>query len=237
MSEAAAWDAVFWDIGGVVLSLSSVQRAHARFVDELCEQYPCEAPPAEALGQWRDVVGDYFADRAENAFRPAREGYDRAVDAIVADELDREDWRPLFHAVVADEIEPNPGAVETVRALQSRPVHVGVVSDVDHDEGRRILRTFDLFEGFDSYTTSEAVGHTKPHPAMFETALAAADVAPERAVMIGDRYRNDMEGANRAGLATIAYGAADGPAVDHRVETLPAVLDVVAGDDGDSTPA
>ena len=224
------WEAVFWDIGGVILSLESVQRAHATFVAELCEQVSCQEDIEDALDRWRTVLGEYFADRDEMAFRPARVGYDRAVQTIVEGRISEAAWRPLFHDVLGRTIQPNDGAVATVKALQDGPYHVGVISDVDNDEGRRILESFGLFEYFDSVTTSEAVGRTKPHPRMFETALETAKVEPERAVMIGDRYRNDMEGAKRAGMATIAYGAEDGPAVDYHVSSLGAVLDIVDGD-------
>lgn len=224
------WEAVFWDIGGVILSLESVQRAHATFVAELCEQVSCQGGPEDALDRWRTVVGEYFADRDEMAFRPARVGYDRAVQAIVEGEISDAAWRPLLHDVLARSIQPNDEAVATVKALQEGPSHVGVISDVDHDEGRRILESFGLFDEFDSFTTSESVGRTKPHPRMFETALETAQVEPARALMIGDRYRNDMEGAKRAGMTTIAYGAEDGPAVDYHVSSLGAVLDIVDGD-------
>ncbi|MFW5918995.1 MAG: HAD family hydrolase [Halanaeroarchaeum sp.] len=224
------WDAVFWDIGGVILSLESVQRAHGAFVDALCEQVSCRGDTEDALDRWRAVVGEYFAEREEMAFRPAREGYDRAVREIVDGESTDVEWRPLLHDVLARTIEPNDGAVATVRALQEGPWHVGVISDVDHDEGERILATFDVLDGFDSVTTSEAVGRTKPHPEMFETALAEAGVEPDEAVMIGDRYRNDMEGAKQVGMTTIASGADDGPAVDYRVSSLDDVLEILGGD-------
>jgi putative hydrolase of the HAD superfamily len=221
------WEAVFWDIGGVILSLESVQRAHATFVAELCEQVSCQEDGKDALDRWRTVVGEYFTGRDEMAFRPARVGYDRAVQAIVAGDISETEWRPLFHDVLARTIQPNDEAVATVKALQDGPYHVGVISDVDNDEGRRILESFDLFDDFDSVTTSEAVGRTKPHPRMFETALEDAQVEPARAIMIGDRYPNDMEGAKQVGMTTVAYGAEDGAAIDYHVSSLGAVLDIV----------
>lgn len=223
------WDAVFWDVGGVILSLSSVQRAHASFVAALCADYDC-ATEGDPLERWRSVVGAYFAEREELSFRPAREAYARGVEDVVADPIDESAWRPLFEAALDDAIEPNPGAVETVRELAATDLHVGIVSDVDDDEGRRILGRFGLLDVVDSITTSEAVGHTKPHPAMFETALETAGVAADRSLMVGDRYRNDMQGASDVGLTTIAYGAEEGPAVDFRVERLPEIRAIVAGD-------
>lgn len=229
MDDEPAFDAVFWDVGGVILDVASVERAHAAFVSALCATYPSAVAGDEAVDRWRDAVGDYFADREPMAFRPARVAYDRAVEAVVGEPVPRAEWRPIFHEAFDEHVSAVPGATEAIETLAGMDPHLGVISDVDHDEGRRILEAFGVFDRFDSYTSSEAVGHTKPHPAMFETALDAADVAPEDAVMIGDRYRHDMEGAKDVGLATIAFGAADGPAVDYRVDDLRQVVDVVAG--------
>lgn len=227
MDEQSRLRAVFWDIGGVILSLESVQRAHEAFVSELCAEFACRDDLENALSRWRSVVGEYFDEREEMAFRPARDAYAHAVDEVLEDDVPREEWRPLFRESADNHLQPIDGAVETVRTLQQRDLHVGVISDVDHAEGRRVLERFGLFAGMDSYTTSEAVGKTKPHPRMFETALDAASVPPERALMIGDRYRNDMEGAADVGMVTVGYGVEAGPAVDYRVDSLDEVIGII----------
>jgi putative hydrolase of the HAD superfamily len=65
---------------------------------------------------------------------------------------------------------------------------------------------------------------------MFETAFEKArsvGVEPTNGVMIGDKYRNDMEGGKEAGLTTVSHGAEDGPAVDHHVDDLRELLRIV----------
>lgn len=47
------------------------------------------------------------------------------------------------------------------------------------------------------------VGACKPHPALFERALAHAGVPPSEAVHVGDHPVDDIEGAGAAGMATI----------------------------------
>ena len=47
------------------------------------------------------------------------------------------------------------------------------------------------------------VGAGKPHPAMFERALAHANVAPAQAVHVGDHPVNDVQGAAAVGMATV----------------------------------
>lgn len=214
-------DAIFFDIGGVILDSESVRAAHERFIADLHDEHGLENPDA-ALETWRTELGTHFREREGTEFRSARVGYERAIAAIGVDG----EWEPVFERALSREIEANPGAVETIEALSERDVHLGVLSDVDTDEGRRILDTFGIIERFDSLTTSEEVGKTKPDSAMFERALEKSGTAPEKSLMIGDRYRHDMEGAKQMGMRTAAYGADEGPAVDYRLDHLHEVLDL-----------
>lgn len=214
-------DAIFFDIGGVLLDAGSVRRAHERFIADLHEEYGLD--PESALETWRAELGAHFREREGTEFRSARAGYERAIDSLGVDG----EWERIFERALGGTIEPNPGAVETVEALSERDLHLGVISDVDAAEGRRILDAFGIREAFDSITTSEEVGRTKPDATVFETALEKADTAPELSLMIGDRYRHDMAGAKGVGMRTAAYGADEGPAVDHRLTDLRDALDLV----------
>lgn len=224
------WEAVFWDVGGVILDVESVRTGHRRFVEGFVADRGLDASPEAALETWRSAVGDHFRTRDGTEFRSAREGYAKGIAAVVGEDIPDEEWLPAFREAVNAVLSPNPGAVETVRRLAETDLHLGVISDVDTAEGRHILEAFGLFESFDSFTTSEAIGRTKPDPAMFETALEAADVDAGRSLMVGDRYEHDVAGGKRAGMRTAAYGADDGPAVDYRLDRLTDVLTIVGAD-------
>jgi putative hydrolase of the HAD superfamily len=215
-------NAVFFDIGGVILDSESVRAAHERFIADLGEEHDLNNPEA-ALETWREELGTHFREREGTAFRSAQVGYERAMDALGVEG----EWEPIFERALRDSIEANPGAVEVVETLSERDLHLGVLSDVDTEEGYRILEILGIRKAFDSITTSEEVGKTKPDPAMFERALAKSGTPPGESLMIGDRYRHDMEGAKRVGLQTAAYGASEGPAVDHRLSDLREILDLV----------
>jgi len=226
-ATASEWDAVFWDIGGVILELESVQSAHAAFVATLVEEYDLDRSVEEAVDVWRTAVGDHFRAREGTTFRPAREAYQVGVEELLGESVPTEEWRPTFQEHVESSIRPIPGAVEAIRQLADRPVHVGVLSDVDDAVGKRMLAHFEVREAFDSITTSEEVGRTKPDPLIFETALEKADAEPARSLMIGDRYEHDVKGAAEAGIHGVAFGARDGPAVSYRIETPEEILEIV----------
>jgi len=75
------------------------------------------------------------------------------------------------------------------------PYHVpGVHAQLDHLGVRPLL---------DSVTLSAEVGWRKPATPIFAAALASLGVDAGSALMVGDRLREDVEGAHRAGLAAV----------------------------------
>ncbi|HET7324029.1 MAG TPA: HAD family hydrolase [Halococcus sp.] len=228
--DSTEHEAVFWDIGGVILDLDSVRAGHRAFVGALADEHDLDEEPA--LETWRDELGTHFTDREGTEFRSARVGYHRAVEAMVGREIPEDEWLPAFERATSETLEPVDGVAETIRWLDGR-IHQGVVSDIDTWEGERLLSLFGVAEHLDAVTTSEEVGRTKPDPAMFETALEKAGVAPERALMVGDRYKNDMEGAAQVGIHTVAFdgSAAEADpgdaAVDYRIEDPLEILGIV----------
>jgi len=58
---------------------------------------------------------------------------------------------------------------------------------------------------FSTVTTSEEVGLKKPHPVIFETALANAFVVSKNSIMIGDSLEADIIGAHNAGMHTMLF--------------------------------
>lgn len=231
-ASGRAYDAVFWDIGGVLLDLASVREGHAAFIEDLLTAFDVEAAPEQALERWREVVGEHFRTRQGTEFRSAVEGYDKAVDAVVGREVPREEWFPLFREATREHVESIPHAREVVRRLHEAGVYQAVVSDVDTEEGLFLLEQFGVREFLDDVTTSEEVGKTKPNPAMFETALAKSPHPPERTVMVGDRYDHDVAGAAEHGIAGVSHGADGGPAVTHEISDLRELLEIVGVDPG-----
>jgi putative hydrolase of the HAD superfamily len=55
----------------------------------------------------------------------------------------------------------------------------------------------------DAVVDSRSHGRVKPHPTIFQAALAALAVAPEDAVMVGDSLEEDIEGARALGMRAI----------------------------------
>ncbi|MEF8842023.1 MAG: HAD family hydrolase [Haloarculaceae archaeon] len=226
------WEGVVWDIGGVVVELASIREGYAEFVGALAREHGLD--PERALEAWKGELGDYFAGTEGSEYRPAREGYVRATESLfeaVEDPPVVEEWWPRFREVAAANVRPKPGAVEVIEALDQAGFYLGVLSDVDTGEALNMFEAFGIRERFEHVTTSEEVGYRKPDPRMFETAkerLQEAGVDPARTLMVGDRYRHDVEGAREAGLVPVAYGTdAHGPAAEYEIRDLRELLDIV----------
>lgn len=55
----------------------------------------------------------------------------------------------------------------------------------------------------DAMVTSARAGARKPHPRIFEEALAVGGVGPGEALMVGDTWAADVEGALRVGIPAV----------------------------------
>jgi putative hydrolase of the HAD superfamily len=92
-----------------------------------------------------------------------------------------------------------------LESLRGDGLKLGLVSNA-FDPGwllRRDLEQMGIAERIDVAVFSSEVGKRKPHPEIFETALAALEVAPERALFVGDRLYEDVRGAGELGMTTV----------------------------------
>jgi putative hydrolase of the HAD superfamily len=90
-------------------------------------------------------------------------------------------------------------------SLRDRGLKLGLVSNAK-DPGWLLhedLERMGLAERFDVAVFSSEVGKRKPHPLIFETALARLDADPARTVFVGDSRYADMLGAKRLGMTTV----------------------------------
>ncbi|MFN0146670.1 MAG: HAD family hydrolase [Dehalococcoidia bacterium] len=99
---------------------------------------------------------------------------------------------------------PYGDAAEVLAELRRRGFLLATVTNraFGRDRFRSDLRDAGLDIGWDAESVSVEVGYLKPHPALFEHALQALDVAPRAALMVGNSLAEDIAGAQRLGIAT-----------------------------------
>ncbi|MGH7721571.1 MAG: HAD family hydrolase [Candidatus Dormibacteria bacterium] len=98
-----------------------------------------------------------------------------------------------------------PEAIGVLRGLRRAGLRVGVCSNAAwrsasmHDQ----LREVGLASVIDAAVFSGEVGWRKPSRRLFAAALRALGARPEQTVFVGDRMREDIVGAARAGMRTV----------------------------------
>lgn len=98
------------------------------------------------------------------------------------------------------------GAREAVRAMRNLGLRMVICSNTwwrNDADVRRDWEELGFGNWFDGYITSHDTGFGKPHPAIFERALAAVGAEPSQAAIIGDRPERDIAGARSVGMRAI----------------------------------
>jgi putative hydrolase of the HAD superfamily len=111
-------------------------------------------------------------------------------------------WRRGYNQPLGLWTAPEPDAIPALTLARKAGQRTGVISN-SNGTIKRILASLDLLSRVDLVLDSGEEGVEKPHPAIFERALARAGVSPDEAAYIGDLYSIDVLGARRAGLVGV----------------------------------
>ncbi len=99
-----------------------------------------------------------------------------------------------------------PGTREALERLGTK-YGIAVISNADGKIAECLGRC-GLAECFLTITDSGVVGHEKPHPVIFETALKSVGARPEESLYVGDVYSVDYRGATGAGMRAVLFDVA-----------------------------
>ena len=136
------------------------------------------------------------------------------------DECSREiyrEWAACQHFELYDDV------AEVLQHLFDSGLRIGLISNT-----HRCLASFQShfeLQGLISATVSSSDhGLMKPHPSIFSAALQLLDVTAAEAVMVGDSFTHDVEGALGVGMGAVLLNRGDraAPKVvgDHRVPVI-----------------
>ena len=96
-----------------------------------------------------------------------------------------------------------PGAAELLSRVRRTGRQIAIVTNNTVVEQRLKLDRCRLTPLVDLLVTSEEVGISKPDPEIFHAALRRLNRAPADAVMLGDNWAADVEGARAAGIRAV----------------------------------
>ena len=207
--------AVLFDYGMTLVTVSrpseSLQRAYesiaALLTDRLDRSVPAAAALLAAVHDRVDAaVAQHDASYAleEIDLAPvygeayAALGLPLPVDLL--DEAQRLEQRAWFDGMALAE-----SAVATLTELRGRGLRLGLCSNAPYHPAsmRAQLQHLGLLDHLDAAVFSSEIGWRKPSPRIFEHALGVLGGEPAATLMVGDRVREDIEGARAAGMRAV----------------------------------
>ncbi len=191
---------LFFDVGSTLLFAN-----RERMLQPLYERGI--VPSEQELRALECVVKNQFDDILEHDGRADHGFWDLFYTRLF--EKYKLNDEPLRQRVIAntrnsshwDQI--RPGTREALEQLAAR-YQIAVISNADGKIAELLARC-GIADCFGTITDSGIVGHEKPHPVIFQTALASMGAKPGDSLYIGDVYAVDYCGATRAGMEAVLF--------------------------------
>ncbi|MGI9538850.1 MAG: TIGR02253 family HAD-type hydrolase [Miltoncostaeaceae bacterium] len=204
-------DIVFFDIDDTLYSTTEFAQTARRNSVIAMVAAGLQLPVDEVFNELTEVVAEFSSNYGQHYGRlldrlgPAsHEGYNRAV-VIAAGVV-------AYHRTKEKGMRLLPDVLETLARLARAGVRLGVISaGLRVKQAEKLIR-LDALSYFDPTAIffSDQMGVSKPNPKIFSMACAAVDVAPARALYVGDRPTHDIAPAGSIGMQTVHYTGAFG---------------------------
>lgn len=122
------------------------------------------------------------------------------------------EWAACQHFELYDDVP------DVLREIAAAGFRIGLISN-SHRCLASFQSHFELHGLISATISSSEHGFMKPHPSIFSAALTRIDARADEAVMVGDSFKHDVEGAIRAGMRGVLLHRGDTP-------TAPGLADV-----------
>lgn len=201
--------AVIFDLGGTLMYERESWHSVNSKADEVLTNYlrgqGLELNLSTFPIEFRRRLDEYFKQREKNLLETTYssvlrdvltdKGYGDISEEVLRTALDR-----LF-AVTQTNWLLEDDAIPTLKKLEQNGYRLGLISNAGDDKDvQQLARGFGIARFFDFILTSAACSYRKPHPRIFELALANWYLLPSEAVMVGDNLEADIRGAKSVGL-------------------------------------
>lgn len=182
-------DAVIFDIDGTLLDSVDL---HARAWQEAFRAFGHDIPfdkIRSQIGKGGDQLLPVFLSRQE---------MEQQGDGL------QQFRSSLFKKKYLPKVKPFPCVRQLIEKIKASGKRVGLASSAKEDELEEFERIANIEDLIEIETSSADAEKSKPHPDIFEAALARleAGVRPQQVIVVGDSP-HDAEAAKRAGLRTV----------------------------------
>jgi HAD superfamily hydrolase (TIGR01662 family) len=191
MYSPAPWQPVLEEAGR---GLASALADYGLEIDE--ENFPQE---------FRLRVNEYYAERDRHLMETSvtlvlqdllrEKHFPKVPEGILRFALDE------YYAITQQNWQLEEDALPMLRDLQGCGYRMGIVSNAgDEQDVFQLVQKFGIQDYFDFVLTSAACSYRKPHPRIYQVALAHWGYMPDQAAMVGDRLDADIGGSQVLGV-------------------------------------
>ncbi len=191
---------IFFDVGSTLLFAN-----RERMLAPLYERG--HWPEETRLRLLEAQVKNAFDARMEQGSKPDHGFWDMFYQRLFAElGLEDEALRQQVIANTRNSLNWNrlrPGTRQSLARIGEK-YPLAVISNADGKIAELLARA-GIADCFQSITDSGIVGHEKPHPVIFETALASVGARAAESLYVGDVYAVDYRGATAAGMDAVLF--------------------------------
>ena len=139
----------------------------------------------------------------EHGYRPKNEVYrELALQYGLSHDLTNR-LHDHFWASYDEHIEVPEDTMNTLTAIRTNGAKIGIITNGQTERQQKKIRALGISELVDQLLISESEQIKKPHPQIFQRALARLKVSAKDSVFVGDHPTADIDGARNAGIDAI----------------------------------
>ena len=232
------FDFVFFDAGGTLLGTNTDhEHWYEQFFVDACAAHGRRVTPVQ-VGESLAAAGRAFrsgprCSTPDQVFAFWEHMYAR----VFRDLLPGADPQALAHHYIdrfeaGEFVQPFPDAPACLRLLRARGVRMAVVSNFGTYLSRFLSRT-GISEFLEFEVVSAAEGCEKPHPAIYERAIARSGADPARIMFVGDHPVEDYDAAAREGMFPVLVDRHDRHASRNGIRRVKSLAEIERFLDGD----
>lgn len=197
--ETIKTQAITFDVGGTLIEpWPSVGDVYAQVASEHgFKNLPADQINAQFSEAWRQ----------KEEFQYSEEHWLTLVSKSFSQLLPESETARIFPSIYRRFEEPDVWRIHddvlpALDELADRGFRMAVVSNWD-TRLRPLLKNLKLLSFFETATISSEIGFTKPSPVLFEHTLKKLGLPPSSVVHVGDSAKEDIDGAESAGVSGI----------------------------------
>ncbi len=213
--EKTKFKAIFFDFGGTLMDTESDNFAHLAMMKDIIHKFKLTIPVEDLVAKYNSLIFTkemtlLDPDPLVQCFNPLRESTKKAFIRLLSEfritpsSEDFSWFEKIYLKRHLEFIKLFPETFTLINWIRKNPsLHLGIISDIDHDYMDFQFKALGIRDLFDSITTSEEVKAYKPKKQIFQTALYKAGCKGKEAIIIGDSYTKDIQGGKKMLMTTI----------------------------------